>query len=79
MTRSYSQWVDDHSIPLPFRVNSFNYDNKEYVANGMSRGTYQQVITVFHKKDETFFISSNIVPQYLIMNRCEWYILEKGY
>ena len=72
--RGNSDFQPDPSVPESFRA-----ANNDYLGTGWSRGhlarsenhrSSQQVT------DETFLLSSNIVPQDLSMNGCDWLRLE---
>lgn len=72
--RGNSDFHPDDSVPESFRAG-----NNDYLGTGWSRGhlarsenhrSSQQVT------DETFLLSSNIVPQDLSMNGCDWLRLE---
>ena len=73
--RQKSYFKEDESVPTPFR--SLNND---YWGSGYSRGHLVPAgdfNSIQINKDLTFILSSNIVPQSISMNSCDWFRIEQ--
>lgn len=74
VSRDGCKFYSDESVPEMFRATTSDYNRR-----GLSRG--HMAPAQFHKASqeemcETFNLQTNIVPQDMTMNACDWYRLE---
>jgi DNA/RNA endonuclease G (NUC1) len=72
--RKNAQFKSDEDVPIRFRAR-----NKDYWDSGWSRGHLAASASHRHSQDgqdSTFLLNSNIVPQDMSMNGCDWNRLE---
>eukprot|EP00055_Hartaetosiga_balthica_P002083 m.2727 g.2727 ORF g.2727 m.2727 type:complete len:398 (+) comp1910_c0_seq2:105-1298(+) len=73
--RQNSRFTEDKQVPKPFRATLSDYRDSGYSRGHLAPAgdnKFNQVCM-----DETFLLSTNIIPQDLSMNGCDWLRLER--
>ena len=76
VSRSESKFYSDESVPEMFRATNQDYSDKYGSSRGHLAAAQFHKLGTQNEMNETFNLSTNIVPQDMTLNACDWFRLE---